>query len=280
MRLLRIIAAIIVTPLAAWAFIERVSGPSAQALPSALPSIVRQPAPVHSNFYAPTGGAVNPGDDVLRLHERGIKGRNIGIAVIDRFLLTGHREFGDRLRWYDEIDANAGDTAEWHGTATASIAAGKTVGVAPEADLYFVGLGMIWSGEPIGNWFAAAPRAVHTGQAVGLAIRRVLEMNRRLGPDRKIRAISLAVGVGIRWLDERNVAIAQARAQGIFVSEPDLHPRPFGPVLVASPAATDAYTSAGPAPSWAIAYWAGRYVLAVQENPALTPEAFATTIPR
>ena len=279
MRLFRISAAVILTLFAVWALIERIAGPSAPPLPATLPSIVRQLPPQRANFPLPETGTVNPGDEVLQLHQRGITGRNIGIAIIDRFPFPGHREFGDRVRWYDEIDADAADTAHWHGTGTASIAAGKTIGVAPEADLYLVGLGMNWAGEPIGNWFDAAPRALHTGQTVALAVRRVLAINRKLEPNRKIRAISLAVGTGIRWLDQRDSAIGEARAQGIFVSEPGLHPRPYGPVIVASPTAADAYTSAGPAPSWAIAYWAGRYALAVQANPAITPEQFAKSVP-
>jgi len=278
LRLFRICAAVSLSLLAAWISIERVTGPAVSPLPSSLPSIVRHTAPLRAKPPDSEQDTVNPGDEVLRLHARGIKGRHLGIAVIDGFTLTGHREFDRRLRWYDEIDWNVHDTAQWHGTATASIAAGETIGVAPEADLYFVGLGMIWADAPIGNWFAAAPRAVHTGQTVALAIRRVLEINRRLEADRKIRAISLAVGVGIKWLEQRDAAIAEARAQGIFVSDPDLHPRAFGPVRIASPAAAGAFTSAGPSTSWAIAYWAGRYVLAYEENPSISPEEFSKRI--
>lgn len=35
-------------------------------------------------------------------------------------------------------------------------------------------------GEPLGNWFVAAHPAIHYGQALPLAIRRILELNRRL----------------------------------------------------------------------------------------------------
>jgi hypothetical protein len=121
---------------------------------------------------------------------------------------------------------------------------------------------------------------MHTGHTVALAIRRVLEINRHLRPDRKIRAISIAVGPPVPWLDERDAAITEARAQGIFVSSIYLHPRPLGPVVVASATAANAYCWIPPAPSWAIAYWAGRYALAYQENPSITPEKFAKTIPR
>ncbi|MBE3064312.1 MAG: hypothetical protein IMZ69_04765 [Spirochaetes bacterium] len=125
-----------------------------------------------------------------------ILGRHVGIAIIDRPLLTRHQEFADRLRWYDEIDTEFDEPAGWHSTAVASIAVGRSVGAAPMADLYFVGVGMIWAREPIGNWWVAARRAVHFGQTRPLAIRRVLELNRRLPVNRRIRALSLSVGSG------------------------------------------------------------------------------------
>jgi hypothetical protein len=106
---------------------------------------------------------INPDPEVCRLHSLEIRGRRIGIAVIDSFLYTEHEKFRDRLRWYDEIDGRAGDPAVWHGTAAASLAAGRTVGVASEADVYYIGLGLIWSNQPIGSWFAAPARAVHSG---------------------------------------------------------------------------------------------------------------------
>lgn len=44
----------------------------------------------------------------------------------------------DRLRMYEEIHWRTGSPAQMHAPAVASIAAGRTVGVAPEADLYFI----------------------------------------------------------------------------------------------------------------------------------------------
>jgi hypothetical protein len=197
-------------------------------------------------------------------------------------LLTEHREYADRLRWYDEIDAAPDEPAGWHSTAVASIAAGRTVGVAPESDLYFVGLGMNWKGEPFGNLLVAARRAVHTGLPVALAIRRILEMNRHLEPGRKIRVISISMGGGpaLLGLNQTGDAIAEARRAGLFVSTADLRLTPMGPVTIASPGGPDAYTThQRPAGSWAIAWWAGRYALACQEDPCMTPERFLKQIP-
>ncbi len=272
MRRVLLTAAIAALALAAWVGYERVRGPSYEPLPAPLPYIARRPPPLQASF-PPAAAGINPGDEVRRLHARGITGRHIGIAIVDRPLLASHREFADRLRWYDEIDTVGGEPAGWHSTAVASIAAGRTVGVAPEADLYFIGLGMNWSREPLGNLFIAARRAAHTGLPLQLAIRRIIEMNRRLEPDRKIRVISISIGGGA------GAAIAEARKAGIFVSNIDLHWNRMGPMTFASPTGPDAYTThRQPAGSWAIAWWAGRYALACEEDPAMTPERFMRQI--
>lgn len=255
---------------ALWICALRVAGPEVQPLSTRFPYRVRKPPTLVANFPAPRAG-VNPGEEIRLLHARGIKGRNIGIAIVDRPLLVQHREYADRLRWYEEIDTEPDEPAGWHSTAVASIAAGETVGVAPEADLYFIGVGMIWDKEPLGNWFTAFRRAVHYGQTLPLAIRRILELNRHLPTDRKIRVLSLSVGGGDSFLQ----AIREARTEGLFVSAFDLHLSRLGPTTFACPAGVAAYTTHDtPAGSWAIAHMAGRYALACQEDPGMTPERF------
>lgn len=264
------LVALAVVPVALWAAVARVSGPRVDSLPAQLPHVARHPRPNPATFPEPTPG-LGPDEEVDRLHERGITGRHVGIAIIDRPLLTRHLEFADRLRWYDEIDTEPDEPAEWHSTAVASIAVGRRVGAAPMADLYFVGVGMNWAREPIGNWWVAARRGVHAGQTLPLAIGRILELNRRLPVGRRIRALSISVGGG-RSLQS---AIDAARREGLFVSAADLHLPRLGPVTFASPAAPNAYTTGTvPAGSWAIAYMAGRYALACEEDPKTTPEQF------
>ena len=89
----------------------------------------------------------NPGLNVRKLHKAGITGKGIGIAIIDQNLLVDHYEYKDQLRMYEEIHAPKKSTAQLHGTAVASIAVGKIVGVAPEADLYYIS-------SITGSWFA------------------------------------------------------------------------------------------------------------------------------
>ena len=75
----------------------------------------------------------DPGLGLRALHEQGITGKGVGIAIIDQTLLVEHREYADRLRLYQEYHTAAEDGASTHGPAVASIALGETVGVAPEA---------------------------------------------------------------------------------------------------------------------------------------------------
>jgi hypothetical protein len=79
----------------------------------------------------------NPGLGIRALHARGVTGRGVGIAIIDQALLTDHAEYGNRLKLYEEIHQMPSD-AQMHAPAVASIAVGSSVGVAPEADLYFI----------------------------------------------------------------------------------------------------------------------------------------------
>ena len=185
----------------------------------------------------------NPGLGLRALHEQGITGRGVSIAIIDHRLLVDHAEFSDRLRLYEELHSFE-PKASMHGTAVASIAVGKTVGVAPEADLYYissfwmtsnplpwarllsrVGLFLLKSSkgdapaEPKMGWemvdFVWAARAIE----------RVLDINRDLPEARKIRVISIEVGwaPGQPGYEEAMAAVERAKQEGVFVISSCLH---------------------------------------------------------
>jgi hypothetical protein len=103
-----------------------------------------------------------------------------------------------------------------HGVATASIAAGKTLGVAPQADLYYIATTCI--GFPyVGN-----NALTFTGYAE--SVRRILEINKTLPEARRIRAISLSIGwtPGQRGYDDIMSAVADAKAQNVLVTSSSL----------------------------------------------------------
>ena len=256
----------------------------------------------------------NPGLGVRSLHEAGVKGQGIGIAIIDQPLLVEHQEYLDQLRLYEEIHVVAGADAAMHGAAVASIAVGETVGVAPDADLYYIGS---WTGDfGVGNNDFTYNFAYYAQ-----SVRRLIELNRQLPERRKVRVISMQVG----WSPEQKgyeditAAVDEARAAGMFVvsssleetsgfrfhglgrdpmADPDAFesyepgPRwaesfyagqagsdrllvPMDARTTASPGGPDEYVFYRQGGwSWAIPYIAGVYALACQADPAVTPDRF------
>ncbi len=138
-----------------------------------------------------------------------------------------------------------------HGPAVASIAVGKNLGVAPGADLYFIANVLCTRGD-----FACLAKSVL----------RIIEINRQLPPDRKIRVLSMSIG----WTPENDgyaeitSAVQAARDAGIFVicsSERDIYGFNFnglGRLPLADP---DSVNSYGPGSWWAKYFYDGRQVM-------------------
>ncbi len=256
----------------------------------------------------------NPGLNVRELHKQGITGKGIGIAIIDQKLLVEHNEYKDQLKLYEEINiSDRDDRATMHGAAVASIAVGKTVGVAPEADLYYIA-------ETHGEYKDQGFEWDFTWLAI--SIDRILEVNKTLPVDKKIRVISISVGWSSnqKGYKETMEAVERAKEQGVFIvsssleetyglrfhgigrdwyADPDDYNsytpgcwwesrfyssdyRLFGTLLVpmderttASPIGNNDYVYYSQGGwSWSIPYIAGLYTLACQVNPEITPEEF------
>jgi hypothetical protein len=155
----------------------------------------------------------NPGLGVRSLHERGVTGKGVAIGIIDQTLLPGHVEYRDQLRHYEHIEYS-NHRASMHGPAVASIAVGKTVGVAPEADLYYIAAtGSVTWGFP---WLRY-DRYTWTYRAQ--AIERLLDINETLPPEKRIRVISISWGAGrtVDGYDKLVAAIDRAKENGVFV---------------------------------------------------------------
>jgi subtilisin family serine protease len=154
----------------------------------------------------------DPGLGIRNLHQQDVNGKGIGIAIIDQPLLVDHQEYKDRLRLYEEINVLPDTRAAMHGAAVTSIAVGKTVGIAPEADLYYIGS---WTGD----WGVGTNDFTWNFTYYAQAVRRILEINQDIPEDRKIRVIAMQVG----WspdqagYDEITTAVNEAKAEGIFV---------------------------------------------------------------
>jgi hypothetical protein len=156
----------------------------------------------------------NPGLNLRKLHEKGITGKGVSMAIIDQTLLTDHEEYKDRLKFYEEIHNNEEGGASMHGAAVSSIAVGKTVGVAPEADLYYIAethgkftLSSMVTGFPFDFKYLAK------------SIDRIIEINKTLPKEKKIRAISMSIGwtEGQKGFNEVDSAVKRAKNEGILV---------------------------------------------------------------
>lgn len=147
----------------------------------------------------------NPGLGIRSLHEEGITGKGINIAIIDQPLLLEHQEYGNQIKLYEEI--NASGEASMHGPFVTSICAGKAIGVAPDVGIYYMGCYDFKSDMKVDFTFLAE------------SIDRILEINKSLPADEKIRAISISAVwcPENRGYDEITEAIGRAKEEGIFV---------------------------------------------------------------
>lgn len=162
----------------------------------------------------------DPGINIRKVHEMGITGKNIGIAIIDQTLLVEHKEYKDNLVHYEEIHMPKDLTAQMHGSMVSSIAVGKNVGVAPDANLYYFATGHIEIVDEGFNqdlsWFADA-------------IDRIIEINKLLDKDKKIRVVSFSQGInsGLKNYKLAFSAIKRANEENIeviYISDYNNHP--------------------------------------------------------
>lgn len=156
----------------------------------------------------------NQGLGINKLHSEGIDGRGINIAMIDQTLLVDHEEIKNQIKFYDEINC-AGEKSSMHGPAMASLAVGKSIGVAPKANLYFVGC------DDRYNNLLAIKNGISNLNFIGdaKAIDKILEINQKLSLQNKIRVLSISAAwcpydKGYKEITE---AIERAKNAGIFV---------------------------------------------------------------
>jgi len=254
----------------------------------------------------------DPGLGIRALHRKGITGKGVSIAIIDQPLLVGHKEYASSLKSYEELFMRVKRSpASMHGAAVASIAVGKTCGVAPGANLYYIGADF-W-GSPGGIDF----------KYLAAAIDRVVAISEALPEGKKIRVISISRGFnrsdrGAGAL-MRSIANAMSKKIMVLTTSPELYYNfdfmGLGREPGADPDSRDSYgpglfwqkrffssdkwgsettllvpmdsrTTASPTGdndyvfyrqgglSWSTPYIAGLYALACQLDPGLTPEAF------
>ena len=254
----------------------------------------------------------DPGLGIRSLQEEGITGKGVSIAIIDQGLYADHPEYRDNLMLYEEIHC-FDDSGTMHGSAVSSLAVGQEVGVAPDANLYYIAstFGHISDDGNFTDDFSVLADCVY----------RVLEINRQLPQEEKIRVISISKGFSANapGREELLEAIRQADAENILVltTSTDIYYPDF-PLSVsnrdylADPNDLDSYTLPGwvnpsmvkqkymipsggrtyasctgengyeigsdSGMSWGMPWLAGLYALCCQVKPEITPDEFRQTV--
>lgn len=241
---------------------------------------------------------VDPGLGLRALHAQGIDGRGIAVAVFDKPIRQSHQEFTGRIHYIEVFpDNDRNKTYHFHGAATASILAGKTVGVAPGATLYYFAVPD--NGQNISNYSAA--------------MEKLFALNATLPPAERIQVVSISDGYNESMLGRADVQqwaamIKKAEEQGIAVvhcstvfpirydltgvtpekdrNDPDNYFGSSYNLMVPGHTRTTAgnesdsaytYWGIGGA-SWVAPYLAGMVALGRQVNPAATPAQLYSAI--
>ncbi len=142
------------------------------------------------------------------LHDVGITGKGVPVAVIDKPVPKDHEAYSANMHY---IEVRPGEDSmqrtHFHGAACATILAGN-YGVAPEAPLYYFAVPD--DGEPYKRYAEALDM--------------LLEMREEMPEGEKIRIVSVSHGVdpsqsgASEWLD----AISRAEEQGVIVVYPGM----------------------------------------------------------
>jgi subtilisin family serine protease len=155
-------------------------------------------------------------ESVAKLHEKGITGKGIKIAIIDQRLFKEHPEYKDRVKYYevfgDNWEGDGRNGVDYHGSLVTGVAAGKNTGAAPSSDIYY---------------FAANHWPDNYGQdesqsltmfTINKVIRKIIEMNKTFPENEKIRFLSCSWGRANDTLaEEREKLFEEAEQNGIMV---------------------------------------------------------------
>ena len=148
----------------------------------------------------------NPGLGVRSLHERGITGNGISVAIIDQAMPVDHPEYNGKIVKY--VDLGMGSFS-LHGPAVTSLLVGENAGTAPGARVYYFSAERLIDGRPDASAYAEA-------------VDQIIDINNSLPDSEKIRVISISASPtpsydvwinGEQYLD----SVTRAQEAGILV---------------------------------------------------------------
>jgi len=146
----------------------------------------------------------NPGLGIRELHEQGITGQGVVVAIIDQKIDVNHPEYKSSLIVNVEYATAKEEKISAHGPAVASLLVGKDCGVASGAKL-------VYKGVPSGRNFSNQVQALED----------ILEKNETVLPEEKVRIVSCSIGYELKnpepGLDEWVRSLKKAKDAGVFV---------------------------------------------------------------
>ncbi|OZV10629.1 hypothetical protein CIW83_19065 [Tissierella sp. P1] len=150
--------------------------------------------------------AKDPGLNVRRIHNKGITGKGVSIAYVDQPLLIDHEEYVNKNIHYEKVRDKGNEVAfktSMHGPAVTSILLGENLGVAPDVNLYYI----------------AHPPWLRNQTTHAEAIYRIIEINKTLPEDEKIKIIGFSDGLDSseKNLEAFQKAYDDAVASGIMM---------------------------------------------------------------
>lgn len=147
---------------------------------------------------------------IKELHELGLTGKGVNVAIIDQPLALNHPEYKGKIIDYKFFGAEKGNgntVSSMHGPAVASLLVGESCGVAPSAKVLY----------------AAAPAWLGDTHYEAEALLWIIDYNEKLGENDKIKFVSVSAapsGMGSprkKNLKEWDKAVELANKNGMVV---------------------------------------------------------------
>ncbi|MFH1610885.1 MAG: S8/S53 family peptidase [Patescibacteria group bacterium] len=120
----------------------------------------------------------NPGLGIKNLHNEGITGQGVIVAIIDQKLDINHPEYSDSIKSYDEHKKAKKEPVSMHGPAVASLLVGQSCGVAPGAKLIY----------------KAVPSGKRNFSPWAEALNDIIENNKKVDTNEKVKVVSCSIG--------------------------------------------------------------------------------------
>ena len=148
----------------------------------------------------------NPGLCVRSIHERGITGSGVSVAIIDQAMPVNHPEYNGKIASYVNLGIGS---FSMHGPGVTSLLVGEHVGTAPGSKVYYFVAERYIDGRPDASTYAEA-------------VEQIIDINSSLPESERIRVISVSASPTPSydvWInsDQYIDSVIRAQEAGILV---------------------------------------------------------------